>query len=93
MPTYIHERADWPKFRWDDKALVEKLSSVRHHQGRLLGRMEGLGFKLRQEATLEALTEEAVKSSEIEGESLNTSQVRSSLARRMGLERAALASI
>lgn len=93
MPTYIHERTDWPKFRWDDKALVEKLSSVRHHQGRLLGRMEGLGFKLRQEATLEALTEEAVKSSEIEGESLNTSQVRSSLARRMGLERAALASI
>jgi Fic family protein len=93
MPIYIHERADWPAFRWNDKALVEKLAAVRHRQGRLIGRMEGLGFRLREEATLEALTEEAVKSSKIEGETLDAKQVRSSLARRMGLERAALAAI
>lgn len=93
MPVYIHERANWPNFRWNEKAILERLAAARHRQGRLLGRMEGLGFRLREEATLEALTEEAVKSSQIEGETLDAKQVRSSLARRMGLERAALAPI
>jgi hypothetical protein len=45
MPTYIHERRDWPHFRWAEKALTGELATVRHHQGRLLGRMESLGFK------------------------------------------------
>jgi Fic family protein len=90
MPTYIHELGDWPHFRWTEKALAGELATVRHHQGRLLGRMESLGFKLREEATLRTLTEEVVKSSEIEGEMLDKDQVRSSLARRLGMEAGAL---
>jgi Fic family protein len=86
MPRYIHELRDWPHFRWDDKTLAGKLAATRHHQGRLIGRMEGLGFQLREEASLRSLTEEAVKSSEIEGEILDAEQVRSSIARRLGIE-------
>lgn len=89
MPTYIHELADWPRFRWKDESIAAKLATVRHNQGRLLGRMDGLGFKLREEASLRTLTEEVVKTSEIEGEHLDAEQVRSSLARRLGLERGA----
>jgi Fic family protein len=70
--------------------LAERLGAVRHRQGRLIGRMEDLGFKLRAEATLRSLTEEVVKSSEIEGEILNKDQVRSSLARRLGVDIGAL---
>src|SRR5947208_17137819 len=65
---YIHELSDWPKFHWDQDRLAGTLAAVRHRQGRLVGRMEALGFPLQQEATLEALTEETVKSSEIEGQ-------------------------
>jgi Fic family protein len=83
---YIHELTDWPKFRWDDNRLASTLAAVRHQQGRLIGRMEALGFPLRQEAALEALTEETVKSSEIEGEKLDVAQVRSSIARRLGMD-------
>jgi len=90
MATYIHELADWPQFRWSRESLAEQLAAVRHRQGRLIGRMEGLGLKLRAEATLRTLTEEVVKSSEIEGEILNKDQVRSSLARRLGIEIGAL---
>ena len=90
MPAYIHQLPAWPRFRWDDGRLAGRLAAVRHHQGRLLGRMESLGFKLREEATLRTLTEEVVKTSEIEGERLNEGQVRSSLARRLGMENAAL---
>ena len=90
MPTYIHELQDWPHFRWTEKVLAGELATVRHHQGRLLGRMESLGFKLREEATLRTLTEEVVKSSEIEGEMLDQDQVRSSIARRLGMEAGAL---
>lgn len=88
--TYIHELPEWPKFRWDDEALVLSLSDVRHRQGRLIGRMEMLGFDLQAEASLNSLTEEIVKSSEIEGEVLDRDQVRSSLARRLGIEVAGL---
>ncbi|MGA7808323.1 Fic family protein [Bradyrhizobium sp.] len=91
MVTYIHQLADWPKFRWNSQNLADRLASVRHRQGRLIGRMEGLGLRLRAEATLQALTEEVVKTSEIEGEILNKDQVRSSLARRLGVEIGALA--
>jgi Fic family protein len=90
MASYIHELAGWPKFRWNGESLAERLAAVRHRQGRLMGRMEGLGLKLRAEATLRTLTEEVVKSSEIEGEILNKDQVRSSLARRLGIDIGAL---
>src|SRR5262245_53779572 len=90
MTSYIYARKAWPKFRYDHQRLASKLAIVRHRQGRLVGRMEVLGFKLRAEADLESLTEEVVKSSEIEGEILNKEQVRSSIARRLGLEIGAL---
>ncbi|HEX2364943.1 MAG TPA: DUF4172 domain-containing protein, partial [Bradyrhizobium sp.] len=90
MVTYIHELKSWPKFRWDEAKLTQKLAAVRNRQGRLTGRMEALGFKLRSEANLEALTEEVTKSSEIEGEVLNREQVRSSIARRLGVDIGAL---
>src|SRR4051794_2923105 len=87
MPaTYIHERADWPNFRWGNNGLAELLTLTRHRQGQLVGRMQALGFRLRDEAMLESLTQEVVKSSEIEGEILNRDEVRSSIARRLGLD-------
>jgi Fic family protein len=84
--TYIDERAHWPRFRWDHARLSARLVDVRHRQGRLIGRMEGLGFQLRTEAVLDTLTEDVLKSSEIEGEKLDRSQVRSSIARRLGID-------
>jgi Fic family protein len=87
---YIHQRKDWPEFKWDQPRLAPLLAEVRHWQGRLLGRMEALGFQLREEATLQTLTQDVVKTSEIEGEKLDAQQVRSSLARRMGMDIGAL---
>lgn len=84
MSPYIYNSQDWPRFRWDLDRLSQHLSVVRHEQGRLLGRMEALGFKLRQEAVLKTLTEDVLKSSEIEGEQLDAEEVRSSIARRLG---------
>jgi hypothetical protein len=86
MARYIHTQEDWPRFRWNRESLSGRLASVRHEQGRLLGRMEALGFKLRQEAVLRTLTENVLKSSEIEGEKLDAEQVRSSIARRLGMD-------
>lgn len=86
MTEYLHQRPDWPNFRWDRVRLAEPLAAVRHDQGRLIGRMESLGFNLRQEAVLQTLTKDVVKSSEIEGEKLNAEQVRSSVARRLGMD-------
>ena len=88
--TYIHEREDWPNFIWQDQVLAARLAHVRHRQGRLIGRMESLGFPLRAEAVLQTLTEDVIKSSDIEGEHLDTGQVRSSLARRLGMDIAGL---
>jgi Fic family protein len=82
---YIHELSDWPRLHWKQD-VANTLASVRHRQGRLLGRMEALGFPLQQEAVLQTLTEDVVKSSDIEGEKLDAVQVRSSIARRLGLE-------
>jgi Fic family protein len=93
VPIYIYERPDWPRFRWDHEVLAAPLAAVRHHQGRLIGRMEGLGFQLRAEAVLQSLTEEVLKSSEIEGERLDRDQVRSSIARRLGMDIGALAPV
>lgn len=90
MPDYIHDQPGWPNFRWDRERLAPLLADVRHHQGRLLGRMESLGFPLRAEASLATLTEEVVKTSAIEGETLDAGQVRSSLARRLGMDAGAL---
>ena len=86
MTRYIYEFKDWPNFTWDHKALSGVLADVRHRQGRLLGRMEALGFELRSHATLQALTQDVLKSSEIEGEILDHDQVRSSIARRLGVD-------
>ncbi|MDZ4404063.1 Fic family protein [Prosthecobacter sp.] len=88
---YIHEQPDWPKLHWNEAKLSPLLADVRHRQGRLLGRMEGLGFRLRTEAQLTTLTSDVVKSSAIEGEKLNAEEVRSSIARRLGLEYAGTA--
>ena len=93
MTTYIHELKDWPRFNWSTERIAEQLASVSRHQGRLIGRMEALGFQLRAEAVLESLTQEVIKSSEIEGEVLDKEQVRSSIARRLGLDIGALAPV
>jgi Fic family protein len=90
--TYTHELPNWPKFEWDQRGLTRQLAAVRHRQGRLIGRMQALGFRLREEAVLQTLTEDVVKSSEIEGEILDRDQVRSSIARRLGMDAAALSS-
>ena len=88
MIRYVHQLPDWPQFRWDQEILAGPLAEIRHRQGRLLGRMESLGFMLQKEAELETLTLEVLKSSEIEGEQLDAAQVRSSIARRLGIETA-----
>ena len=88
--TYIHELPEWPDFTWDTRALAGALAAVRHKQGKHLGKMEALGFELRTEASLTTLTNEVVKSSAIEGENLDTDEVRSSIARRLGLDVAGL---
>src|SRR6185369_14687483 len=90
MLEYIYERPDWPRFHWDQAALANQLGAVRHRQGRLIGRMQALGFPLREQAVLKTLTEDVLKSSEIEGEFLDRDQVRSSIARRLGIDAGAL---
>jgi Fic family protein len=87
---YTHELKDWPKFHWNMERLAEPLASVRHRQGRLIGHMEALGFNLQREAVLQTLTADVLKSSEIEGEKLDAEQVRSSIARRLGMDIGAL---
>jgi len=86
MADYIHELSDWPKFHWDEGRLAAPLAAARHLQGRLVGQMEALGLKVREEAVLRTLTEDVLKSSEIEGEKLDADQVRSSVARRLGID-------
>jgi Fic family protein len=88
--TYIHELQGWPEFTWDIQALTAMMTEVRHKQGRHLGKMEAMRFDLQEEANLISLTDEIVKSSAIEGENLNTGEVRSSIARRLGLDIAGL---
>jgi Fic family protein len=90
MTRYIHEQKDWPEFRWSEERLASQLAAVRHRQGRLIGRMETLGFPLRAAAVLETITEDVLTSSEIEGETLDKEQVRSSIARRLGMDIGAL---
>src|SRR5580698_8971600 len=83
---YIHEQAEWPQFTWDANSIAGLLSAVRLRQGELLGKMHEYGLSSRWNATLKALTEETIKSRAIEGVALNPESVRSSIARRLGLE-------
>lgn len=83
---YIHQLKHWPEFQWDAERLATLLAEVRHKQGKLLGYMEALGFRVREDAALRTLTLEIVKSNEIEGEILDSEQVRSSIARRLGMD-------
>ena len=86
MKAFIHQKEIWPNFTWETEGIVNFLSEARNLQGRLMGKMELLGFDLRNEAMLDTLTLDVLKSSEIEGEILNPDQVRSSIARRLGME-------
>ncbi len=86
MKIYIHEKENWTDFTWDSKKVMAKLAETRNLQGRLLGKMESLGYDLQNEAVLSTLTLDVVKSSEIEGEFLDIEQVRSSIARRLGID-------
>ena len=86
MKKYIHQQPDWPIFSWSTSTLARKLAAVHQHQGSLRGRMETLGFNLRSEAILRTLTLDVLKNSEIENEILNPEQVRSSIARRLGMD-------
>lgn len=86
MKIYIHEKENWTYFTWDNKQVMLKLAEARNIQGRLLGKMESLGFDLQNEAVLNTLTLDVLKSSEIEGEYLEKEQVRSSIARRLGID-------
>jgi Fic family protein len=88
--TYVHQESDWPNFTWDQTHLANALAEVRNMQGRLVGRMEALGFHNQGEAVLKTLTQDVIKSSEIEGERLADDQVRSSIARRLGMDIAGL---
>jgi Fic family protein len=83
---YIHQQKDWPQFTWDAELITKILGSVRHRQGQILGQMQALGFRIQEETMLKTLTMDVMKSSEIEGELLNPEQVRSSIARRLGIE-------
>lgn len=90
MAIYIHQLPHWPKFTWNQESVSTLLAEIRSRQGRLLGRMEALGFQLKAEANLQTLTLDVLKSSEIEGELLDADQVRSSIARRLGMDIAGL---
>lgn len=86
MAYYIHQYKDWTAFKWDNDELIQVLGEVRNQQGKLVGKLEILGFDLKEEANLITLTEDVIKTSEIEGEILDKDQVRSSIARRLGID-------
>ncbi|MDX2164645.1 MAG: Fic family protein, partial [Gammaproteobacteria bacterium] len=83
---YIYQKPGWPRFHWDHEKVAQALHALTFEQGRLLGKMGNLGFHLQEEAILAAITDEAIKTSEIEGESLNREEVRSSVARHLGMD-------
>ena len=87
---WIHEYKNWTKFYWDNETLALKLANVRHQQGLLLGKMTNFGFELKQEASLNTLTNDVIKSSAIEGKDLSPDEVRSSIAQRLGINIAGL---
>ena len=83
---YLHQRPDWPALTWDDRTLAAQLGRVRHLQGNLLGHMQVLGSGLREQAILDALTSDVVKTSAIEGETLDPARVRASIAWHLGID-------
>ena len=89
--TFIHQHPDWPRFHWDWREVATLLAATRHHQGLLLGRVASLGFETNRELAVDNLTTSVVSSSRIEGELLDIEQVRSSVARQLGLNAAGLA--
>jgi len=93
MAKTIYQHKDWPDFSWDDSAIIPLFGEVRHLQGLISGQMNAIGFTAKEEATLTSLTLDVVKSSEIEGEHLNYEQVRSSIARRLGIDAGGLSTI
>ena len=93
MATYIHQLRNWANFQWEEEQFLTLLSEVRNLQGRLMGKVELLGFDLKDKANLETLIQDVLQSSEIEGEILNPEQVRSSIATRLGLENSGLKNI
>ena len=90
MAKYIYEYSNWTNFTWDDAVIYPLLSEVRFMQGQVLGKIQSLGFSLQEQTALNTITDDVIKSSEIEGERLNYDQVRSSVARRLGIEAAGL---
>lgn len=90
MAKYIYEHKNWPTFTWQDKSINTIFGEVRQMQGKIIGQMNAMGFSTKEETTLNSLTLDIVKSSEIEGELLNYEQVRSSVARRLGINTAGL---
>ena len=86
IKPFIHQKDNWPDFTWEQKEILKPLSEVRHLQGLLMGKMQSLGFELQNEALLDTLSLDVIKSSEIEGENLSAEQVRSSVAKRLGIE-------
>jgi Fic family protein len=90
MQAFIYQQNNWPNFTWKNDEIINLLSETRNLQGRLLGKMESLGSELSNKLILDTLTLDVLKSSEIEGEFLNPDQVRSSIARRLGMEIASL---
>ena len=90
MAKYIYEYDNWPHFTWNDKQINVILGKVRNLQGKIYGQMGALGFSIQEETILSALTLDVLKSSEIEGEFLNYEQVRSSIARKLGIEYAGI---
>jgi Fic family protein len=90
MGKYSYEYKNWTDFTWQDSVISSIFGEVRLMQGKIIGQMNALGFSAKEETSLAALTLDVVKSSEIEGELLNYNQVRSSIARRLGINSAGL---
>lgn len=89
-PIYIWQHSTWAEFTWDDSCLITLLSEVRHLEGKIQGMMSGLGFDVQSKASLDVMTEDVLRSSEIEGVILNSDRVRSSIARHLGIDTAGL---
>ena len=90
MAKYIYQYKSWPNFTWNEKEVQLVLGKLRHLQGKVFGQISALGFSIKEETMLSTLTLDVVKSSEIEGERLNYEQVRSSIAKKLGIEYAGM---
>ena len=90
MAKYIYQYNNWPNFTWNEKKILGLIGKIRHLQGKIFGQISSLGFSLKKETMLSTLTLDVLKSSEIEGEILNYEQVRSSIARKLGLDYAGM---